>query len=487
MNEKNLQSKVFHATKWSSITEITAKLFSPVTNMILARILAPEAFGVVTTVTMIISFADMLTDSGFQKYIVQNKFKNEDEKNKYANVAFWTNMGISILLWGIIFIFRQPIANLVGNPGLGNVLAIACLQLPLTSFSSIQMALYRRSFDFKTLFWVRLISIFIPFIVTIPLALFGFGYWALIIGTLIIQVSNALILTINSSWKPTFFYSFKRLKKMLSFSVWSLIEAISIWLTIWVDSFIIGTVLNQYYLGLYKTSTSLVNTLMALITSSIVPVLFSGLSRLQDNDTKFNQLFFKFQRIVSIIVFPLGIGMFLYSDIATKILLGSQWSEASNVIGIWALTSSMQIVFAHFCSEVYRAKGRPKLSFLAQILHLIVLVPTCIISSKYGFWALVYSRSLIRLEGILVHFIVMKYLIRFPIYKTFKNVLPTIISAVSMGIIGYAFQQINEGFIWSFISIFLCIVFYFGILFLFPSLRNETLKISKMVISKKNK
>ena len=98
MENKNLNVKIINATKWSSITEIIAKLITPITNMILARILAPEAFGVVATITMIISFADMLTDSGFQKYLVQHEFRNESEKIKYTNVAFWTNLFISIFL-----------------------------------------------------------------------------------------------------------------------------------------------------------------------------------------------------------------------------------------------------------------------------------------------------------------------------------------------------------------------------------------------------
>ncbi len=152
LKDEKFSSKIVNATKWSSITEIAAKIVSPVTNMILARIISPEAFGVVATITMIMSFADMFTDAGFQKYLVQHEFKDENEKFENANVAFWTNLGISIFLWVIIIIFRDYISKLVGNPGLGNVIAIACVQLLLTSFSSIQMALYRRDFDFKTLF-----------------------------------------------------------------------------------------------------------------------------------------------------------------------------------------------------------------------------------------------------------------------------------------------------------------------------------------------
>lgn len=471
--EANLKKNFLIATKWSTITEVAAKLVSPITNMILARIISPEAFGVVATVTMIMSFVDMFTDAGFQKYLVQHVFQDEDEKFKNANVAFWTNFGVSVILWVIIIVFREPIAKMVGNPGIGNAIAIACIQLLLTSFSSIQIALYRRDFDFKTLFLVRMTSVCIPFAITIPLAFFGLGYWALITGNIVMQLINAVILTMKSKWKPFLYYRVDILKEMLSFSIWSLIEEISIWLTAWIDVFIIGNLLSQYYLGIYITSTTMVNALMSLITASIVPVLFSALSRLQDDNEKFNGMYLRTQRAVSIFVFPLGIGIYLFSDLATKIMLGSKWNEASTVIGIWALTSAIMIVLGNLNSEIYRAKGRPKLSFLAQLLHLVVLVPVCIISSRYGFWQLVYARSWIRMEFVLVHFVLMKFAIGFPVGKIIKNVAPTAISAVIMGVLGCLLQQISKGLLWSFISIIMCSLFYFRVLYLFPNMRIE--------------
>src|SRR5699024_8738933 len=109
--------------------------------MILARILAPDAFGVIATITMVISFTEMLTDSGFQKFIVQREFKDKIEKYKNANVAFWSNFMLSVAILLAIIVFNEQIARMVGNPGLGLVLIVASLQIPLTSFSSIQIAL----------------------------------------------------------------------------------------------------------------------------------------------------------------------------------------------------------------------------------------------------------------------------------------------------------------------------------------------------------
>jgi O-antigen/teichoic acid export membrane protein len=467
VDNNKLNNKVAVAARWSVITEIAAKLVTPVTTMILARLLAPEAFGVVATVTMIVSFAEMFADAGFQKYLVQHEFTDDSHRVASTNVAFWTNLTIALLIWIIIIIFREPLATMVGNPGLGIVIATACVQLPITAFSSIQMALYRRDFDFKTLFLIRIIAICIPFVVTIPLALLGWSYWSLIVGTICGALVNAIILTVKSWWKPQLFYSFSLLKEMISFSVWSLIEAISIWFTGWIDIFIIGSVLSIYYLGLYRTSLAMVGGILGIITAATTPILFAALSRLQNDDTAFQAMFFRMQKIVAYFVLPMGVGIYLYSDVATQILLGSQWQEASEIIGIWALTSVLMIVFGNYSSEAYRAKGKPRLSFLAQVLHLVVLVPTCIVSLKYGFWVLVYARALIRIQFILVHLIIMKYAIKFPVRRMFTNVVNPVFFTLLMCGVALGLQQISPEFMWSLVSIGICIAVYFGLMWFF--------------------
>ena len=144
--------KIKQATKWSAITELAARLVSPITSIVLAHILAPEEFGIVTTIVMIVTFAEIFTDAGFQKYLIQHEFIDDSDKWLSVNVAFWSNFIVSVVIWLIICVFCDSIAKLVGNPGLGYVVAIACISIPLEAFSSIQMALYKRDFDFKTLF-----------------------------------------------------------------------------------------------------------------------------------------------------------------------------------------------------------------------------------------------------------------------------------------------------------------------------------------------
>lgn len=475
----NIDSKIKTATKWSVTTELAAKLISPISNMILARLLSPEAFGVIATVTMIISFADMFTDAGFQKYLVQHDFESEQDLLESTNVAFWTNLLISIILWMSIAINRDFIARIVGNPGLGNVILIACISLPLTSFSSIQMALFRRQFDFKTLFAVRIVAILIPIFVTVPLAFIFRSYWALVIGTIAVNFSNAIILTIKSSWKPTLEYKFSVLKEMFSFSGWTLIEQISIWLTNYIGTFIVGSLLATYYVGLYKTSMTTVNQITALITSATTPVIFAALSRCQENEEEFWRVFFEFQKNVSIFVIPLGAGIFLYRDLITTILLGKQWEQASGFIGLWGLMSSITIVFSHFSSEVYRAKGKPRLSFWVQCAHLVVLIPALYISAKFGFESLYITRSLVRFEIIFINLVVMASIFGISPVKQVINCMPEIISTVIMAVVAFLLQKNTVTILGEFISVGICVVIYFSILLVFPVERARCFAVIK--------
>ena len=108
--------KIGKALRWSTITEISAKLISPITNMVLARLLTPEAFGLVATVTMVVTFAEVFTDAGFHKYIVQHEFEDDEDLDKSTNVAFWTIL--FFISFAVIFIFADS-TYLAGSAGIG--------------------------------------------------------------------------------------------------------------------------------------------------------------------------------------------------------------------------------------------------------------------------------------------------------------------------------------------------------------------------------
>lgn len=466
-----LSNKVAKATKWSAYAEIIGKLVGPITTMVLARVLTPEAFGVVTTLTMIIAFAEIFTDAGFQRYIIQHEFKSDEDKDKSINVAFWSNLIMSLLLWGLIAIFAEPLATLVGNPGLGIVLVVACASIPLEAFSSIQMAVFKRSLDFKSLFYRRLVAVAIPLFITIPLALCLRSYWALVFGTIAVNLSNAIILTLQSPWKPRFYYSFARLKEMLSFSVWSMFDAILIWATNYIEIFFIGCMLSTYYLGIYKTSITTVTQFTSVITSAILPVIMPALSRTQHDYAAMREILLKIQKYLGILLLPIGFGIFMFSQLITDILLGRQWQEAVPFIGIWGLMEVITVVFQRICSNIFPAIGKPRISVTVQVLHLVVLIPAVYISIGYGFSVLFYTRAFIRLEGVLVSVIFAHVAIKLSFTSMVKNLIPEFLACVLMCIVAAFLLGINRSMVCSVLWIILSACMYACVLYLFPQER----------------
>ncbi len=471
--QKDLNKKINNAAKWSTLAELCAKLIAPITNAVLARLLVPEAFGVVATLTLVVSFAEIFTDAGFQKYLVQHQFSDDEDLEVSTNVAFWTNLAFSCLLWGGIGIFATPITKLVGSPGCETAVIVMSAQIPLLAFSSIQTARYRRAFDFKSLFYARIATALVPLIVTVPLALVFRSYWALVIGTLAKDVLNAVILTAKSKWKPRFCYRIEKLKEMLSFSLWTIVENVTIWLSLNADIFIVGLVLDSFSLGLYKTSISTVNSLMNLITGATMPVLFASLSRCQEDDGAFKEVFYKFQRMVSLLVLPLGFGMFVYRELATTILLGDQWLETADFLGMWALTGALNIVFHNFNSEAFRSRGKPKLSVLTQVLHIVVLIPVIMIFMRYGYKPLTIARSLVRLEMIVVSSIVAYVTLRLSLSRSLRNVMPQLISSLVMAAAGMWLRSFCDHILYEIATVVVCCVIYAGCMLIIPEGRRQ--------------
>lgn len=476
--------KIINATKWSALSQIALKIMSPITNMILAHILAPEIFGIVASITLVISFTDIFTDAGFQKYIVQHELREEEKFEEIASVAFWTNLGISIFFLTIITLFRDTVATWVGAPGQGMALSVACISLPLTSFSSIQAAIFQRDFRFKSLFWVRITGTLIPVVITVPLAILGLGYWALITGKIAGNLYQSVAMTCVSKWKPRLFFRFSILRKMLTFSTWSLMESIMVWLTTNVDVLIVGVILTSYYLGVYKTSISTVNEVLRVVSATVLPVVYATISRLQNDRKQFDNVVYRSQAAMTTLVLPMGMGMFLFRELITQVALGSQWTEASLFIGLWSLATCIHISYHNMCNEVYRALGIPKLAFITHLLAIMVLIPSVILGARQGFDTLIYVRSAVLLVLLLVNCFFLKRYTGISILRFFTNTLPQIGCTLGMAAIALLLQQVSSNIIWQFVSIIICAGSYLGLMWVIPAGRRQIIDLYTMARGK---
>ena len=468
-----MNNKIINATKWSMLAEITAKLAAPLVNLVLARLLSPNEFGIVASITIITSFADIFTDAGFQKFVIQHEFNNDNTLNQYSDVAFTSNTILSIIIYIIIFTFRHSLAVAIGCPEVSFGLAGAALTVLCTSFSSIAIARFRRDLDFKPLFYIRLGSSLIPLFITVPLAFLMKNYWALVIGTVAQQLFIAVLSIALSKYNPHLRLNKKMFQDMFGFSMWNLCESISFWFAGQANIFIVAGALNSYYLGLYKTGMSTINSYLAIITAAITPILFSTLSRVQNNKELYNKTFDKFQQTMALFVLPMGVGIYLYRYLVVQILLGSQWTEIADFMGLWAVMSSITITYSNTACEVYRSKGKPKVSFGLQMFYLIFFIPAIYLSANKSFVALCYAGCFIRLLPVVFDIIILKLKFGIKFMSILKNTYSQIIATGVMALCGFQLQMFSKTISWQFFSIGICIIVYTAVVYLFPNIRKE--------------
>lgn len=470
-----MDRKIVQSTKWSGITELLAKIMTPLINIILARLLTPEVFGVVATFTMVVTFAEVFTDAGFQKYIIQHEFINDQEKEQVTNIAFWTNFVFSCVAWVVIFIFRNQIAILVGSAGYGMQISIMSLNIPMVALSSIQMALYRRDFRFKQIMPARVAAGITPLVITVPLAAIFRNSWAMVWGALAKEIVLVIILTVRSTWKPRLYYSFAKLKEMISFSVLIMADSFVIWCTGYAGTFIVSHSLDDYYTGIYKIGNTTISTYMNLVYMIVAPVLFSALSRIQNDRDGSNKVYYSFQYYSALIVIPLGFGVFMFRDFVTRVLLGSQWEETSLLLGCTALSMAFAIITAQYNSDYFRAQGRPIVSLIVQTAYALIMVIVLLIVAEMPFKVISIAQGVVKLIYTIISTFALCTMFKVSILRIFKNMMYPLVGSLVMSFVAWFMLKVSNGILWSLFSVIVCFLTYLLVLLAIPVTRKEIL------------
>lgn len=373
MDSNVINNKMKNAAKWNSISELIAKLFVPITNIILARVLLPEEFGVVASIMMFITLVDLISESGFQKYLIKTKFNNKLSLEEHLNVAFSVNLMISLGAIAIIFLFKQNIGILLGDITLIKPLLLATTLLIISSLSSIQIALFKKNLDFKTLGLIRMVSVLLPLLVTLPMAIIGMSYWAIIIGKITSDVLSLFLLQWNSSWRPRFFYSQEIFTKMIKTSSWALAETLLMWFTTYIGVFYLTIYFSAYYVGIYRTAMVSTDGILVTLYMPLLSVMYSSMSVKEKLIDKL-EIFKKFHQVITMFLFPMSVGIFLYKEVVSNILLGANWIEAPMFIGAWALSTMLYVTMGTAFYELYRSNGDFKTPVVIHIIYASIYV-----------------------------------------------------------------------------------------------------------------
>lgn len=409
LTNSDVKNHAVKSVRWTALAEIVSHLATPLVTLILARILAPEDFGIVGIATIAVGLAQIVQNFGFEKALIQR----ETEVKESANIVFWSNMVFGILIYLIVFLGSPLIADFFHESRVVDVLRVLCLQIILVSLTTVHLALFQREFKFKKLFFVRLGIAVVPVIISIPLALMGYGVWALVWGTLARGTIQVILFWYLSDWRPELSFDMALARQLFGFGVWVTLEALLGWLIIWGDSIILGHFLGVGDLGVYRVGTTLVALIFGIFFNPLSPVAYSSFSRLQSNHVELKSSFLKTVQLMAAICIPIGLGLALTAHPISSLVFGQKWQGIEIVIAIIGIMYTVGWLVG-INTEVYRAVGRPDINVKLLIVCVIYYIPIYIFAAPYGLLVFCFARLTVAIVAMPLHFFVVNRILQLP-------------------------------------------------------------------------
>ena len=416
--------------KWSTLGGLLYRIGPPVTFLILARLLSPQSFGVLSTAMVFISFAQMFWEAGLGKALIQTEIAPEEA----ANVVFWINICLGFIIYGLFLIAGPFAAEFFKSSECGQVITVLGLQVPILALTSVQQNLFMRDLDFRVIFWARFFSSIAPAVIAIPMALLGLGVWSLVAGTLTGSSLYMLFLWIKSPWRPSWKFETKIAKRLIGFGIWVMAESFGAWLIIWGDSILLGRYLGMEDLGIYRVAWTVSFVVFGLLVTPIVQVAYPAFSRMQEDRGSLLDAFTKSTRLIACISIPTGMGLLLTGPELSNLAFGHKWAGLGFAIGIIGLLNGISSPL-QINREVYNAIGRPDLNTKVLLSCLLVFIPTYLITAPYGLYVFLYSRLALSLLAIPIHLFTCSRVLGLSFFYWFRWTWNAIIASLTMGII----------------------------------------------------
>lgn len=315
-----------------------------VSTMILARLLAPEDFGMISMVAAITGFAKIFSDLGLSTATIQR----EDITHAQVSSLFWINAALGLLITILIAALSPAVARFYMHPQLNWVTVALSLNFVITGLAIQHKALLIRQMRFFTVAKVQVWSILLGIIVAVFMAMNGFRYWALVLNTLVTSAAGVVGFWWASGWRPSLPPRKSGVRSLLNFGLDVAGFNIINYFSQNLDNILIGRYYGSAALGIYSKAYQL---LMLPITNLRIPlnkVAMPALSRLRPEPEKYRSYYMKFISALAFVSMPFVAFMFVCSDNIIRVVLGAQWMEASGLFKILAVAGLIKPVVSTY-------------------------------------------------------------------------------------------------------------------------------------------
>lgn len=430
VDSKNLKNKAIGGFFWTLAEKFAAQGVSFIVSIILARLLLPEAYGLVAIVTIFTSLANVFVKSGLGTSLIQKK----DADTLDFSTVFYFNMAFSVVLYIVMFFLAPVIAYFYGNDLISPVLRVSSISLLLSGINNVQQAYVSKHLDFKKFFWSTLIGTVVSAVVGIIMAYNGFGVWSLVTQQLLNSFMDTVFLHFTIGWKPTREFSFNRLKSLYRFG-WK-IFAVDLMDTAYDDmqGLAIGKKYSSADLAYYNKGNQFPRIIARNIDNSIQSVTFPILSLAQDDKEKFKRIMHRGCSLSFYFICPMMIGMLCVARPMVLLLLTANWIGCVPYVQLFCISYLFRPLEITNLQALY-ALGKSglalKLDIFKKIIGIITLVLALLLFNDPIYICI--ACVLCTLLNTLINMIAVQKQTGYKVFEQLKSIFGTLIVSLVMG------------------------------------------------------
>ncbi len=370
---------VARGTKVTAASQVVAQAVRFLTNIVLARLLAPDDFGIVAIAVIVTMLLDQLQDLGTGAAIIQRR----EVDDPLLNSVFYLNLALGSLLAASLFFAAPAISEMLGSPSSAPAMRAMAVVTIFTSLGQIHHSLLRRNLRFFEIAVASASGAVVTAAVAIVFAVMGHGYWALVYGMIVGSLVGTVMVWVYDSWRPSWGLDLGSLRSIWSYSLNLFGSNLLFFFFTQVDKVIVSHAFGGAGVGLYSMAQRTVSAPVGTMSAIVGEVTFPAFSRRQDDNAALRSGFIRSSQVIAFVTWPLMFGLASVASALVPVVFGASWSGLVPLMWILAPIGAIQSVTSA-SNQLLLAKGRSDLSFRWAIVYSVVLVGLELVGVRFG-------------------------------------------------------------------------------------------------------
>lgn len=378
----SLTHQAVSGVKWNSSAMVVRIGVQFLSLAVLARVLSPDDFGLMSMALVVTGFAQAFADFGLSNAIIHR----QDATREQLSSLYWLNLAVGFVLFGGLWLATPLVVAYYQEPALTEVLQWAIASFLIVPIGQQFQSLLRRELRFRTLSIFQIVDSIFYAASAIGFALAGFGVMSLVWAALLRALINTSLLVsvaVRSHWLPALHFRRADLSGFVGFGLFQMGERSLNYLATNVDYLIIGRFLGTDALGYYTLAYNLIRMPLVYINPVLVSVAFPAFARVQMRDDLLRAGYGKMLRYLSAVSFPIMAGMLVVAPLFVPLVYGPQWLPAVPVIQIFCLLGALKGL-SNPLGSLLLAKGKADLGFYLNVLAIVGYAASNLFGVRWG-------------------------------------------------------------------------------------------------------